>query len=187
VRRVPERGCNPRALQGCNLELELEPAGGCQDGKEKDAREPPADHARAKTDRKRDVRQRHRDEGASFTEQRCPVLSDAEGGAAVREVHERVTDAELRLLVAERGHAIEGAEEVGFDRGPWGPLPEHRRSVEGEVDAGVPDVAVEDSLVDAGLPRTSRYRNSASGKLGVLALRAGPEQSTAVEHRRADY
>src|SRR5437773_9464421 len=59
-------------------------------------------------------------------------------------------------------------------------------SVEGEVDAGVPDVAVEDPLVDAGLPRTSRYRNWASGNLGVLALPEGAEQPTVVEHRRAD-
>ncbi len=154
--------------------------------KQKDAREPPADHARAKADRKGYVRQRDGDERGGFAEQRRPVLSDAEGGAAVREVHERVTDAELRLLVAERGHAIEGAEEVGFDRSPRRPLTQHRCGVEGEVDAGVPDVAVEDPLVDAGLPRTSRYRNWASGNLGVLALPEGAEQPTVVEHRRAD-
>src|SRR5207237_8564337 len=94
--RVP---CGGRSgtLQGRDLELELERAGGCQVVKQKDAREPPADHARAKTHRKGDVRQRHRDEGAGFAEQRRPVLSDAEGGAAVRQVHERVTAATLRL------------------------------------------------------------------------------------------
>src|SRR5207247_5635268 len=162
VRRVPERGCSPRALQGCNLELELERAGGCQVVKQKDAREPPADHARAKADRKRDVRQRHRDEGASFTEQRGPVLSDAEGGAAVRDVHERVPDAELRLLVAERGHAIEGAEEDGFERSPWGPRPVHPRSVVNAVDRGVPAGAVARPRVDVGLRGTSRYRHWAT-------------------------
>src|SRR2546421_11220365 len=87
--------------------------------KQKDAREAPADHARAEADRKGDVRHRHGDEGGGFAEQRRPVLSDSEGGAAVREVHERVTDAELRLLVAKRGHAVEGTEEVGFDRCAW--------------------------------------------------------------------
>src|SRR5947207_1148639 len=79
ITRVPCRG-RSGTLQGRDLELELERAGGCQVVKQKDAREPPADHARAKTHRKGDVRQRHRDEGAGFAEQRRPVLSDAEGG-----------------------------------------------------------------------------------------------------------
>src|SRR5439155_5002666 len=108
--------------------------------------------------------------------------------AAVREVHERVTDAELRLLVAERRHTVEGAEEVGLDRGPGRPLAQHRRGVEGEVDAGVPDVAVEDPLVDSRLnTRASRCRQDpASGNLGVLPLPEGAEQPTVVEHRRTD-
>src|SRR5256886_6211275 len=101
--------------------------------KEKDAREPPADHARTKAHRKRDVRQRDGNERGGFAEQRRPVLSDAEGSAAVREVHERVTDAELRLLVPERGHTVESSEEVSLDRCPWRPLAPHRRGVEGEV------------------------------------------------------
>src|SRR5438094_4003097 len=96
VVRVPGRGRQPRALQGRDLELQLERAGGCQVVKQKDSREPPADHARAKADRKGYVRQRDGDERGGFAEQRRPVLSDAEGGAAVREVHERVTDAKLR-------------------------------------------------------------------------------------------
>src|SRR5439155_20832664 len=104
------------------------------------------------------------DEGGGLAEQPPPVLSDAEGGAAVREVHERVTDAELRLLVAERRHAVERAKEVGLDRGSRCPLPEYRRSIEREVDAGVPDVTVEDPLVDAGLV------GRRGGDLGVLPL-----------------
>src|SRR5207253_4075081 len=57
ITRVPCRG-RSGTLQGRDLELELERAGGCQVVKQKDAREPPADHARAKTHRKGDVRQR---------------------------------------------------------------------------------------------------------------------------------
>src|SRR5205809_943539 len=85
-----------------------------------------------------------------------------------------------RSFASERGHAIEGAEEVGFDRGPRRPLTQHRRGVEGEVDAGVSDVAVEDPLVDAGLI------GRRGGDLGILALPEGAEQPTVVEHRRAD-
>src|SRR5207245_5241411 len=114
--------------------------------KQKDAREPPADHARAKTHRKGDVRQRHGDEGGGFAEQRRPVLSDAEGGAAVREVHERVTNAELRLLISERRVTVERPEEIGLERGPWGTLPEHRRGVERGVAARRPVVAVHGPL-----------------------------------------
>ncbi len=95
---------------------------------------------------------------------------------------------ELRLLVPERGygvgHTVEGAEEVGLDRGSWGPLPEHRRGVEGEVETGVPDVAVEDPPVDAGLTR-ERYAGRC-GNLGVLPLSERAEEPDVVEQGPVD-
>jgi len=62
-----------------------------------------------------------------------------------------VPDAELRLLVSERRITVERSEEIGLERRSRGLLPERWRSVESEVDAGVPGVTVEDPLVDAGL------------------------------------
>src|SRR5207253_6242543 len=102
---------------------------------------------------------------------------------------ERVTHTELRLLVPERRdwrRTVERSEEIGLDRGSRRPLAEHRRGVEGEVETRVSDVAVEDPLVDAGLPRTSRYWNWAGGNLGVLPLPKRAEQAAVVEQGRAD-
>src|SRR5437588_8200442 len=178
IRRIPAGGGNAGTLQGRHLDLELERACRREVVIQKDAREPPPDHAaRAEANRERNMDQRDRNIGI---EERSPELTDPQGRAAVREVHERVPDPELRLLVSVRRHTVEGAEEVGLDRGPWGPLSEGRRGVEGEVEAGVPDVAVDDSLVDAGLVGWSG-RN-----LGILALPEKAEQPAVVEQRRFD-
>src|SRR5207244_4237122 len=156
---------------------ELERACRREDVIQKDAREPPPDHAaRAEANRKRNMAQRDRNIGI---EERSPELTDPQGRAAVREVHERVPDPELRLLVSERRYTVEGTKEVGLDRGPWRPLSDGRRSVEGEVNAGVPDVAVEDPLGDAGLGQGC--------PLGVLPVtEASSERSPVVEYASVD-
>src|SRR5207302_9042219 len=138
-----------RTLQGRHLDLELERVCRREVVIQKHAREPPPDHAaRAEANRKRNMAQRDRNIGI---EERSPELTDPQGRAPVRQVHERVPDPELRLLVSVRRHTVEGAEEVRLDRGPWGPLSEGRRGVEGEVEAGAPEVGGRGPVVDAGL------------------------------------
>src|SRR5213076_693616 len=117
-----------------------------------------------------------------------PELADPHRGAAVREIHERVPDAELRLLVSERRITVERSEEIGLERRSRCPLPERWRSVESEVDAGVPDVDIEDPLIDAGLEDLglTSDRNTRGCNLGILPLHEGAEQPAGVEESHVD-
>src|SRR6266702_3653304 len=86
----------------------------------------------------------------------------------------------VRPFVSERRQPVERPEEVGLDRGPRRPLAEHWRSVEGEVDACVPHVTVEDPLID---PRLIGRRGR---NLGVLPLPERTEQPASVEQGPVD-
>jgi hypothetical protein len=83
-----------------------------------------------------------------LAEHRRPELPDPQRGAAVRQVHEGVARTQLRLLIPERRCPVKGPEEVGLERGLGRPLADHRLPGEVEADARVPDVAVEDRLVE---------------------------------------
>src|SRR6266480_2737239 len=110
-------GCPwPRALHRGELELHAERcSGGAEVLVEKHAGEPPADFAaRAVPYRKRDVRQRDR----HFREAWRPELTDPYRGAAVRQVGEYETAADLRLLVPERRRTVKRPEEIELDCGP---------------------------------------------------------------------
>jgi len=88
-----------------------------------------------------------------LAEHRRPELADPQRRAAIRQIDECETDAELRLLIPERGAKAAGnAPKKSASIVALGDhFAEHRRTVEGKVDARVPDVAVEDTLVEAGL------------------------------------
>jgi len=153
--------------------------GGAQVLVQKDAREAPAHHpGRAVPQRESKVRDGHR----YFTEHRRPELANPQRSAAVRQIDECEPDTELRLLIPKRRRRGKRPEEIGFERGPRRPFAEHRRAVEGEVDARVADVAVKDRLVGRRLAGGARGRCRV---LGVLPLPEVAEQPVVVKHRGA--
>src|SRR2546425_11963410 len=167
-----------RALHRRELQLHGEwCARGAQVLVEEHAREPPADlTARAVPRREGDVRQGD----GHLGEARRPDLADAHRRAAVRQVGENEAAADLRLLVPERWHTVEGPEEIELDGRPWRPLAEHWGAVEREVQARVPEVAVGVNLVGCRLVRWSiRDRR-------VLSLSERDEPATVSVQGRVD-
>src|SRR5207245_5716500 len=110
---------------------------------------------------------------------RRPERGDALGGAGVGEVYGGEAVAELRLLIPERRSPVERPEEIGLERGLRRPFAEHRLSREVETDARVPEVAVEEPLVDPWL--------DLGRPLGVLPLpETAGEQSAIVKEGGVD-